>query len=387
MKLTWWNKRIKLNVSGGIRKRCLKYAAAAAALAVWGGGLAACSSVQETGGTADRAAVRSVRQTDRADALRQDESCEGQLAQNDGSYHKKHKKKRYNKHKKNYAASDGGSEQGQGLVDLGRLAPPQQGTVRLASWNMHDLFDTIDDPNHDVVLSRQEYADKLSILANVLSRIHADAVGVQEVENQGCLKDLAARAGYPYYLLVEGNDSMRGIDVGVLSKIPIRNYVTHSRDKCFAGSGGRPYYFSRDCLEVHFNHPSRLVMLVNHFKSKRGDSDDSTVSQRMAQAGRVRSIASGLRKYPVIIVGDFNDEPNSQALSPLTRTAGLHDVLSWMGSSRVSFKSRHFSSALDYLVLNDMLADRMVDRSARIVVGKEVSAASDHRPVIVDVRL
>ena len=107
----------------------------------------------------------------------------------------------------------------------------------------------------------------------------------------------------------------------------------------------------------------------------------------MAQASRVRSIAAGLRKYPVIIVGDFNDEPDSQALAPLTRTSGLHDVLSWMGDSRVSFKSRHFSSALDYLVLNDALTAKMVDKSARIVVGREVSEASDHRPVIVDVRL
>lgn len=374
MKLSWMPEKADHILSAKTWKRCAKYAVAALALAVWGSGQVACSSSPEANGMAEQ----------------QFEQSEGQQLAQNSSGNKAYKKKRYkNKKNKNksYSQTSSHSGDGQGLVELGRLAPPQKGTLRLASWNVHDLFDTADDPNHDVVLSRRDYSAKLAVLSKVLNRIQADVVGVQEVENQACLKDLAAMSNYPYYLLVEGNDTMRGIDVGVLSKIPIKNYVTHARDKCQAGGGGRSYYFSRDCLEVHFNHPSRLVMLVNHFKSKRGDSDDSTVSQRMAQASRVRGIAAGLQKYPLIIVGDLNDEPNSQALAPLTRTSGLHDVLSWMGPNRVSFKTKRFSSALDYLILNDTLKAKMLDKSARIVVGDTVAEASDHRPVIVDVRL
>ena len=161
--------------------------------------------------------------------------------------------------------------------------------------------------------------------------------------------------------------------------------MTHINDS-FRGSDGAIHKFSRDCLEVHFNHPSRLTMLVNHFKSKRGGNDTST-DKRQAQAARVKAIASSLSKYPLIVVGDLNDEPASQALAPLVKQAGLYDALSWIGSNRVSFKSKKYSSALDYLLLNGQLKPKMVPQSARIVVGDAVKKASDHRPVIVDVKL
>ncbi|MBQ7567971.1 endonuclease/exonuclease/phosphatase family protein [bacterium] len=344
-----------------------------------GGMLSGCSDAQAESEEVAQAEAFQVTQAE-SDQVAQAAAQPEQVAQAEADEMLMAKRKR----KKHYSNQQQSAD-APGLVNAERIAPPAPGTLRLASWNMHDLFDTIDDANKDVVLTPQEYSQKLAVLAAVLNKMRADIVGVQEVENIGCLRDLAKRAGYPYCLLVEGNDTMRGIDVGVLSKVPIKNYVTHAQDSC-PGSG-RSYRFSRDCLEVHFDHPSRLTMLVNHFKSKRGSNDDVSAAQRQAQANRVRNIAASLQKYPVIIVGDLNDEPDSKALSPLVRGAGLHDVLSWMGASRVSFKTRNFSSALDYLILNDLLYSKMIDRSARIVVGEPVRIASDHRPVIVDVRL
>ncbi len=274
------------------------------------------------------------------------------------------------------------------LVNLADITPPQRGRTRLATWNLHDFFDTVDDPNRDEVLTPREFATKIAIMTKVLKGMQADIVGVQEVENSECLARLAKEAGYGYSLVVEGNDQVRGIDVGVLSKIPIKNYVTHARERCYSSSSGRGHSFSRDCLEVHFNHPSRLTMLVNHFKSKRGNEDSVSFDKRLSQATKAREIAKRLDAYPVVLVGDLNDDPESPALAPLIGKGGMFDALSCIDRrERVTFSKGRFHSSLDYIFFNQKLAPKMVKNSTRIVLGKEVREASDHRPVFVDVIL
>lgn len=65
-------------------------------------------------------------------------------------------------------------------------------------------------------------------------------------------------------------------------------------------------------------------MLINHFKGKRGGGD----ARRLAQAKRVREIVlERLPEYPhLVVLGDFNDTPDSANLAPLLTDTSLKDI-------------------------------------------------------------
>jgi len=268
--------------------------------------------------------------------------------------------------------------------DLGSPRPAGRPAVavRVATWNVHDLFDSDDrlvPPGElDLVPAPAEVEAKLDALAAVLERLDADVVVLQEVENVEVLGRLGARAGYPEARLVDGADP-RGIDVAALSKLPIERYVSHLGE---ADASGRPLW-PRDCVEVHLRTGGRPVVVVaSHFSSAL--SDDGT--RRALQATRLREIADGVRATrPTALVlagGDLNDQPRSAALVPLLADGAWVDpappgVATWSGASG--------AARLDYLLLPREEAGALA--GVEIAVGADVAAASDHRPVVVDVSL
>lgn len=253
--------------------------------------------------------------------------------------------------------------------------------ITLATWNLENFFDTVDDPYNDDVLTEAEYGDKLTRVSSVLQEVNADIVGIEEIENAQVISDLSKRSGYPYYVLIPGNDRTRGINVGVLSKVPVRNTVSHIQDRFTQKDGKRSSIFSRDCLEVHFKHKSNFTLLVNHFKSKRGGA--KTDAKRIAQSNRVKEIARSLSSYPVAICGDLNDTPDAKTLRPLLSCNFLTDVLGHLPEvERRSFFNTRYQSALDYILVNNKLKPAIVPGSARVCADiPEIEKASDHRPV------
>lgn len=265
---------------------------------------------------------------------------------------------------------------------LDREQPPVRGTdtVRVATWNVHDLFDEVDrtlPPGElDLVPSPAEVEAKLDALAVVLLRLDADVVFLQEIEDLEVLRRLAGRAGYPEARLVEGLDP-RGIDVAVLSRIPVERYVSHLGEVDATGRRLWP----RDCVEVHLRTEGRPVVVVgSHLSSAL--SDDGT--RRALQAARLREIADGIRRTRpgarVLAGGDLNDVPESAALAALLgdgvwREVAAAGVATWgwgPGAKRLD----------DLLVPSDELA---AVRWAAVVDGDDVRRASDHRPVALDV--
>src|SRR5512133_2181218 len=209
------------------------------------------------------------------------------------------------------------------LTSLACVPPPLEGAagapatlVRVATWNVHDLFDAEDrlvPPGElDAVPTPVEVEAKLARVAAVLARVDADVVLLQEVENLALLEALAARSGYPEARLVEGNDP-RGIDVAALSRLPILDYVSHRAERDQDGA----LLWPRDCVEVHLAvGDTRLVILGSHLSSAL--SDDGT--RRARQAARMRALADGLiagGAGRVLAGGDLNDVPSSSALAPL----------------------------------------------------------------------
>lgn len=221
----------------------------------------------------------------------------------------------------------------------------------MAAWNVRNL-----------VHGRGEQG-KLRAVARGIEALEADVVVLEEVEDQALLDRLAESAGYPTALLVEGRDP-RGIDVAVLSRVPLRGYRTHREEAVF----------SRDCLEVHLEGPLAMVLLCNHFKSRlhQGHNQDE---RRRAQAERVLELAREQADQPVLVLGDLNDEPDSWALEPLF--ANLSDGLAGV-PQRETFVHRGRAQALDHLLLNGPLLPHF--KSAEVLRG-EAYGTSDHWPV------
>jgi endonuclease/exonuclease/phosphatase family metal-dependent hydrolase len=169
----------------------------------------------------------------------------------------------------------------------------------------------------------------------VIRNIGADIIGVVEAENRislGRFNDQilvpTLQVGYDHSMLIDGNDE-RGIDVGLMARNGIIiDFVRSHVDDRFDGDR----IFSRDCPEYHLQIPSgeRLVVLVNHLKSKGYGSPAVSNAKRKLQARRVREIYEGLLAAGhrfVAVVGDLNDTPMSDPLSPLLREgSSLRDI-------------------------------------------------------------
>lgn len=258
--------------------------------------------------------------------------------------------------------------------------PSVRGTVRVATWNVHDLFDAVDRTSPpgelDEVPTAAEVEAKLAAVAGVLLQVDADVLLLQEVENLPLAQALAAASGYPEARLVDGFDP-RGIDVAFLSRLPVASYVSHLGE---TGTDGRPLW-SRDCVEASLG---GLVIVGTHFVSLVTDPDGD---RRRAQAARMRDIADAASAAGAIVLtgGDLNDGPGSWALQPLLADGGWIDALSIFGLGEAwTWVGGGNGARFDYLLVPASESWRVT--AAEVVDGPDVAAASDHRPVVVELR-
>jgi endonuclease/exonuclease/phosphatase family metal-dependent hydrolase len=89
--------------------------------------------------------------------------------------------------------------------------------------------------------------------------------------------------------------------------------------------------FSRDCPEYVIEGPGglRVVVLVNHLKSKGFGNQRDNDARRRRQAVRVAQIYQALRsagEQHVAVIGDFNDTPTSTPLAPVLTKTDLRDI-------------------------------------------------------------
>jgi endonuclease/exonuclease/phosphatase family metal-dependent hydrolase len=205
-------------------------------------------------------------------------------------------------------------------------------------------------------------------------------------------------------MVIDGNDD-RGIDVGLMTRFPVGTMRSHVDD---FKNGSR--IFSRDCPEYEVLLPSgsKLLLLINHFKSKGFGTQADSNARRLRQAQRVREIYEEHRQEGVTrvaVIGDFNDTPDSSPLAPLLADgSNLRDV---SGHPKYQDDGRpgHFgngtkSGKIDYILLPPELFDKVENAEVfrKGVWGgkngdlfehfpemtKPIHAASDHAALLVD---
>jgi endonuclease/exonuclease/phosphatase family metal-dependent hydrolase len=226
--------------------------------------------------------------------------------------------------------------------------------------------------------------------ARVIKDVDADILAVVEAESRHSLRDfsrvlLRQVGGQPYEhtMLIEGNDD-RGINVGLATKdgFDIDNIDTHIFDLV---QPNQPI-FSRDCPEylVRTAAGSEVLVLVNHFKSKIGGGD----ARRLRQATRVKEIVEQrLPTHPnIVVLGDFNDTPDSANLAPLLAGTPLKDISRHPafddGGLPGTFGTQGAANKIDYILMSPNL---MANVTAGGIDREGVFSASDRWPMLATV--
>ncbi|WP_236641975.1 endonuclease [Dokdonia sinensis] len=217
-----------------------------------------------------------------------------------------------------------------------KKSPPQHKAC-VAFYNLENLFDTHDDPEKldEDFTPRGEYnwtdkrlKNKLRKLSTVISKIGAtetgeapSLLGVAEVETTEVLEQLVATKTlqeYNYGVVHYESPDERGIDVGLLYRKAHFEVLESEAINVYVETEPGVQDYTRDILHVHGKLLGMPVhVLVNHWPSRRQGAEE-TAHKRIAVAQRCREIIAQIKdKNPdarIIIMGDFNDDPHSEAV-------------------------------------------------------------------------
>ena len=197
-------------------------------------------------------------------------------------------------------------------------------TIKIAFWNVENLFDLIDDPhtndNEFAIdgkknVTQEIYDLKLKNMAEVIDALDTDILGLCEIENRFVLKELDSAVARDYKIIHYDSPDNRGIDVALLYD-PKKLTVTYSEPVTVTLPTGRP---TRDILYVKATFAQTdLHLFVNHWPSKYGGAEKSIPLR--AAAGKtlrieVESILSQDSNAEIVIMGDLNDEPDEASVA------------------------------------------------------------------------
>lgn len=271
------------------------------------------------------------------------------------------------------------------------LAP---GEFTVATFNLYDHFDPIDDTGTDAEPKPtvEDVRRKQEKLSNVIGEVLGcpTLLGIQEVENEALLLELAdllrQRCGFLYRISHRESADVRGIDVALLSH-PQRVEISgvQLRQACgepplelpvdpagleAACAQGAPPLFSRPPLVVDLLLDRRpYTVYVNHFKSKR-EGEAETAPRRQAQASFLRALVDARlaedARARLVVMGDFNDYPRSAPLATLVNgpasgdAVPLYDTMQAVPlEQRYTYIFSGVSQLLDTILLSPALAERV----------------------------
>lgn len=260
------------------------------------------------------------------------------------------------------------------------------------------------------------------LTAAVLKEADADLVCLQEVFDQATLDyfhdTLLVPSGagpYPYRACSRGNDG-RGLNVAVMSRLPLKGVTSHSRQTPASlgidpgpGVGRHDPIFRRDCYEVSVG---ELYAFICHFKAPYPDPEAAWNIRRL-EAIAVRCLIE--RQFddpsaaPWLVIGDLNEPADAgaqgeRAIAPLVNGFSI-DLLSRVPEEdRWSYyqATSDIYSRPDALLASPALAARWPDSRPQIIrrgldlnaqrfhgshfegVGEHRPHASDHAAIVID---
>ncbi len=275
-------------------------------------------------------------------------------------------------------------------------------TLRVASYNLenYNLANRVTEDGFSRNAPKPE--KQKQALRALLVALDADVLAVQEIGGAPFVEELRrdlARDGlaYPHTATLDGPDPHRRL--AFLSKRPFADIRRHPRlTSAFElpSPGESVALVNRGLLGVTVSSEGRPIKIYTvHLKSRltRDKRDPRAERERAAEAVAVkeRLAADGLASpdCAALLVGDFNDGPNAAALTRFENDAVAGFRLLRMeprDSAGETWTYRNdrkgFYDRSDYAFVTPAL--RPLAPRARIFDHPKAAAASDHRPVFVD---
>lgn len=301
------------------------------------------------------------------------------------------------------------------------LARPD-GALRLASYNVLNLFDPVDDPSLDGKYDDLPMAtsrDRCESMAAAIREMDADVICLQEVESEDAIRwfrdEFLADMGYDH---VASRDVgyYRGVEQSVLSRHPI-TAVTVWPDEDLSDmeakktgdgwtrDGEAPSRFQRSPLMVDIEVPAEgrreayeLTVVVVHHKSGRFRRQRESEALQLVELLEAR-----LRNEPsrnLVVLGDFNAAPMDRSLA-VYKDAGYVNAYGkrWKkeGDTRDLFRTHESDRVIDYIMMHPNLDAEAIDGSFQVVGTMHpgdkydwrkddppAGYAADHYPLVID---
>lgn len=206
----------------------------------------------------------------------------------------------------------------------------------ISFYNVENLFDTINQldvedeeftPEGFKKWTSSRYIRKLKNISAVLSQIDSvqlpSIIGLCEVENKKVCEELISQnllLPGKYKIIHKESPDSRGIDVALLYKPDEFTYYFHKTIDVNVSSS--PHSKLRDILYVKgaFYNSDTIHVFVNHWKS-RYPSLKETEAIRNESAEILRKEIINIYNIDndaqIVIMGDFNDEPNNTSLQKI----------------------------------------------------------------------
>ena len=304
-----------------------------------------------------------------------------------------------------------------------------EGTIRIATYNIENMFDGVDDPvspRDDVEWEKP--AEEVAAVAAAIRALGADILAIQEIESEDVLRAFRDEhlkgMGYDHLASIDTGDQ-RGIEQGILSRFPITEAKSYgqvplggihpekygNQDNWYAGE---PINFRRGPLQVTIEIPAQsdaqddtaepypLTLFNIHHKSGRYNG-----YWREAEAKKLVEIiaTSGLKPSDnIVILGDFNAQMGDGVIEQYL-DLGFRDIMGHAAqegpdAERDPKHVTHESGrAIDHLLVSAGMTREIV-RGSAFVLGTTARQegisyrdypppegyAADHYPVAVDIR-
>ncbi len=256
--------------------------------------------------------------------------------------------------------------------------------IRVMFWNVENYFDPFDDEktnDEDYIYggrygwSWKRFIRKRNAIAKVIVSSAGepgtwpDLVGLCEVENRMVLRQLTEQT--PLVRLDWGivhydSPDKRGIDVALLYRKE-RFKVLRSRAVEVSlpdSSATRDILYVCGIMLQGEGALDTLHLFVNHWPSKLSD-DSADSPRRMAASEALKEAIDSVRAFSpeaaILVMGDFNDTPDSRILTDFSRGMGLCSPAADLASGgQGSIKYKGVRELIDQFFLSENLSKRLV---------------------------
>jgi endonuclease/exonuclease/phosphatase family metal-dependent hydrolase len=275
-------------------------------------------------------------------------------------------------------------------------------TFRVATYNLENYLDA---PGGSRPLKSPAARAKIR---EGLRALKPDVLALQEIGGAGALLELQSSLktdglDLPYSEFVSGSDT--NIHVAVLSRLPVIARRSQTNDHFLLG--GRRFRVSRGfaVVDLRVNDHYFFTLIDAHLKSKlpvpEADEADWRLEEAKILREKIDRVLATNTDANLIVLGDFNDSPNSPPLKTVlghgnrglvdTRPAERNGDTEPPSDRRLAARNVTWTqfyaredlySRMDYILLSHSLARAWIPAETYILTLPNWGQASDHRPLV-----